>query len=150
MKKTIYMTAVMAGIILASCQTPAQKEEAAEVKVDSAQSDLSNAKSDLKDAKQEVNPEYPAFKRNAEEQIADNDKKIVKLRGKQDASDNTMANNMREKRIDALEKENADLRSRLLAYETQHSDWETFKVSFNHDMDKVNKAFADFGKDLKK
>lgn len=149
MKIIIYTMALTAGIILASCQTPAQKEEAAEVKVDSAKSDLNNAKSDLKDAKNDLNAEYPAFKRNAEEQIADNEKKIAKLRAKKDASANTMANDMRTKRIDGLEKENAELKSTLYGYENNRTDWETFKVAFNHNKDKLDKAFTDFGNDLK-
>jgi uncharacterized protein YggE len=139
----------MAGIILAGCQTPAQKEAAAETKIDSAQSNLNSAQTDLNATKAELNPEYPAFKRDAEEQIADNDKKIAKLRSKLTDSDSP-ANDMRSKKIDKLQQQNADLKSRLYGYETERSDWVAFKVRFNHDKDDLNQAFTDFGKDLKK
>jgi uncharacterized protein YggE len=149
MKNTLYTTALIAGIILASCQTPAQKEAAAETKVDSAQSNLNNAQKDLNNTQAVLNPEYPAFRKDAEEQINDNDKKIAKLRSKLTDA-NSPANDMRSKRIDKLQKENADLRSRLYGYETERSDWVAFKVGFNHDKDNLNQAFSDFGNDMKK
>jgi chromosome segregation ATPase len=149
MKNTLYTTALLIGIILAGCQTPAQKEAAAETKIDSAQSNLNNAQTDLNASKAELNPEYPAFKRDADEQIADNDKKIAKLRSKLTDSDSP-ANEMRSKKIDKLEKDNADLRSRLYGYEKEPSDWVAFKIAFNHDKDNLNNAFVDFGNDLKK
>jgi chromosome segregation ATPase len=149
MKITLYTTALIAGIILTSCQTPAQKEAAAEAKVDTAQSNLNTAKTNLDTTKAELNPEYPAFRRDADQQIADNDKKISKLRAKL-TDTNSPANDMRSKKIDQLEKQNADLKSRLYGYETERSDWVVFKVRFNHDKDNLNQAFTDFGDDLKK
>jgi outer membrane biogenesis lipoprotein LolB len=143
MKSILYTTALMAGIILAGCQTPAQKEESAQTNVDSAKSNLNNAKAEL-------NAEYPAFKKDADEQIMDNDKKIAKLRAKIAASGNSAVNDARSKKIDKLETMNADLKSRLFGYETERSDWVAFKVAFNHDKDNLNQAFTDFGDDLKK
>jgi len=149
MKNTLYTTALLAGIILAGCQTPAQKEAAAETKVDTAQSNLTNAQTDLNTTKAALNPEYPAFRADADQQIADNDKKIAKLRSKLTDSDSP-ANDIRSKKIDKLQKQNADLKSRLYGYETDRSDWVVFKVRFNHDRDDLNQAFVDFGDDLKK
>jgi predicted nucleic acid-binding Zn-ribbon protein len=143
MKKSIYTLALVTGTILMSCQTPAQKEEAAETKVQSA-------KEDLKDAKQELNSEYPSFRKDAELQINDNDKQIASLRAKLDRPGKHPLDNARKQRIDDLEKRNADLRSRLYGYETEHSDWAAFKVKFNHDKDNLRDAFKDFGDDLKK
>ena len=61
MKKTIYyltVAAFAASSFLTSCQSPEAKVE--------------DAKQDLKEAQTELNAEYPAFKTNAEAQIAEN------------------------------------------------------------------------------
>jgi peptidoglycan hydrolase CwlO-like protein len=143
MKKTLYAAALMTGVILSGCQTPAQKVDTAQEKVDSAKADLNTAKAEL-------NAEYPAFKRDADEQISDNDKKITELRAKLKKFGPSPPYNIRQKKIDTLEKENSDLRGRLYGYETQRTDWVAFKVRFNHDKDDLNQAFVDFGKDLTK
>lgn len=52
-------------------------------------------------------------------------------------------------RIDALELKNQELKSRLEAYEKNQSNWETFKREFNHDMDELGVALADFTVDNK-
>lgn len=97
---------------------------------------------------QTLNPEYPAFRKNAEQQIADNDKRIADLRIKtRPGSDPT--DEVRRQKIDDLEKRNADLRSRLFGYEKLHNDWETFKRDFTHDMDNLHDAFRDMGEDMK-
>ena len=133
---------LLAGALLVSCQTKEQK-------VEESKQNVTEAKQDLKDAKQELNAEYPAFKQNAEEQIAANDKRIAQLRENLSQSGNAPLDNVRRQRIDDLEKRNSDLRSRLYGYEKERSDWETFKSKFNEDAAKLNKAFKDFGNDLK-
>jgi hypothetical protein len=146
MKKIIYclafITLVSVSTALVCCQTPAQKEE-------DAKANVQDANNQLTDAKQEVNAEYPAFKRNAEEQIAINETHIAELRAKLSDSGKAPLDAMRKQKIDNLEKRNADLRSRLYGYETERSDWETFKDGFNREMDKLHNAFTDFGNDLK-
>ena|SRR5579863_8193405 len=147
MKKTILnlavATALMAGTITAHSQSAEQKVEAAKDKEQ-------NAKQELKDAKTELNAEYPAFKKAAEEKIASNEKRIKELRKEPETPGNASANLLRKQKIDALEKRNADLKSRLYAYEKERSGWEAFKGGFNRDMDNLRDAFKDFGKDLKK
>ncbi len=56
---------------------------------------------------------------------------------------------LRKKRIDELEQQNASLRRKLDAYEKENSDWETFEREFNHDMEALGKAFENLGKDNK-
>src|ERR1039458_4928930 len=105
MKKSIYTLGLIAGIALVSCQTPAQKEEAAEA-------NLQTDKENLATAKQELNAEYPAFRKDADQQITDNEKEITSLRAKLD-KDKTPLDNIRRQKIENLEKQNADLRSKL-------------------------------------
>ena len=147
MKRYTYpvaMTAfIIASITFTSCQTPAQKEE-------TAKDNVQDAKEQLKEAKQEVNAEYPSFRKEEEIQIAENETRITEIRAKLSNSGKAPLDGLRKKRIDDLEAQNAELRSRLYGYETQHTDWVTFKVGFKRDMDKLHNAFSDFGKDLKK
>ena len=56
----------------------------------------------------------------------------------------------RRKKIEDLKKQNADLRAELYAYEKQPSDWEKFKLKFNHDADNLRDGFKEFGNDMKK
>ena len=142
MKKAIYTLGFIAGIALLSCQTPAQKEEAAEA-------NLQTAKDNLSTAKQELNAEYPAFRKNADQQITDNETEIASLRAKLD-KDKTPLDNIRRQKIEDLEKQNANLRSKLYGYEQERTDWLAFKQTFNRDRDKLHDAFRDFGDDLKK
>ena len=146
MKKTIFtlvVTMLMAGSIFTSCDSPSQK-------VDDAKDKVQDAKEELKEAKQDLNAEYPAFKKDAEEEIAANDKRIAELRLKLAKPGKAPLDGLRKQRIDDLEKRNAELRRRLYGYEKEHSDWEAFKRQFKHDEDNLRDAFRDFGNDLKK
>ena len=147
MKKIIYIlsasAAVMIGILLNGCQTPAQKEATAETNVQ-------NAKDDLKVAKQELNAEYPAFRKDADIQITDNEKRIIDLRAKLNKPGKHPLDNARKQKIDDLEKQNTELRAMLDGYEADHSDWVAFKLKFNHAKDNISNAFKDFGDDLTK
>ena len=143
MKKTIYfmtITAMMAGGVLSSC-------ESKEKKVEDAKENVVDAKQDLKDAQKDLNAEYPAYRKDMEERIEANDKKIADLREILNKPGKKPLDNMRKDRIDELERKNADLRSRLYGYEKERSDWESFKREFNHDMDELGNSFKDMGKD---
>ena len=146
MKRIIYSIAfigtMIASLTITSCQTSAQKEEAAKVNVQEANEQLN-------DAKQEVNADYPQFKKDEEEQIAINETRIAEIRARISDSGKAPLDGLRKKRIEDLENRNAELRSRLYGYEAEHTDWVTFKAGFNSDMDKLHDAFTDFGNDLK-
>jgi predicted nucleic acid-binding Zn-ribbon protein len=147
MKKISYAVAIismlMGSITLTSCQSPAEKEQ-------DAKANVQNAKEELSDTKQEVNAEYPQFKKDEEAQIAINETHIAEIRAKISDSGKAPLDGLRKKRIDDLEARNTELRSRLYSYETERTDWVTFKAGFNRDMDKLRDAFNDFGNDLKK
>ena len=143
MKKTIYYTAVLAiagGCIFSSCQSKTERENEANKKVQ-------DAKEELKEVKKELNAEFPAFKTDAENKIAANDKRIAELREKINRPGKAPFDGLRKKRIDELEEKNAQLRSRLYGYEKERSDWESFKREFNNDMEGMGEAFKNLGKD---
>jgi hypothetical protein len=140
MKKIIYVlsitASIMTGVILTRCQTPAQKVE--------------TAKEDLKTANQELNDEFPSFKKDAEVRLAANETTIKELRSKLTKSGNGTTDADNKKKIDELETKNGELRSKLYGYEGARTDWNTFKTKFNHDADNLTDALKDFGKDLEK
>jgi chromosome segregation ATPase len=150
MKTIIYKLTLVATIIVTSiftgCESSAQK-------VDEAKAEVKEAKQDLKTAQQEVDEEaakkakaeeWSIFKADAETKINNNEIRITELKSKMNVSGKTMSN-IYENRIKALEEQNKDLKARIYTYETNQSDWETFKREFNRDMDALGKALKDFG-----
>lgn len=49
----------------------------------------------------------------------------------------------REKKIADLEARNKTLQGRIDDYEKYHSNWESFKREFNHDMEEIGKSIKD-------
>ena len=111
---------------------------------------MKEAEANLQQAKNELNPEYAAFKADAELKIAANEKRIMELNEILNKPGKLPLDERRKKKISELEEKNSRLKSRIFAYEQDRSDWETFKREFNHDMDGLGKAFEDLGKDNKK
>jgi len=128
--------AILAIISLTSCDT--NNKMTGEEKVDQTNDDVN-------ESQKELNAEYPAFKTNADEKIAANEKRIVELRVKLNEPGKAPFDETRKKRIDKLEQQNTDLRNSLDTYEKENSDWEAFKREFNHDMEGIGKAFEDLG-----
>ena len=136
-------TMLVAGTLLTSCKSPAQKEEAAQAKVDEAQQDLNAAQ--VKVASQE---EWATFKIESELKINDNEIRIAELKVKM-KKPGKVFDALYQKRIDDLEKRNLDMRVRMETYEKSQSDWESFKTEFNHDMDELGKSLKDLTVDNK-
>jgi len=154
MKKTILslaFTMILAGTITTSCETAAQKEEA-------AKEDVLDAKEDLKEAQNEVNEnaikvanaeEWKAFKDETELKIKANEVRIAELKALK-KKPGKVFDKMFESNIETLEKRNSDLRVKLNGYESNQSDWEAFKREYNSDMDGLKKSLEDLSVDNKK
>jgi len=148
MKKTTFTLAVatmfMAGSLFTGCQTSAQKEQAAQDKVDAAQGKLDEAQynADAVEQKVATAEQFQTFKLETELKIKNNEVLIaetkLKMKRPGSAIDESYAN-----KIDSLELKNQNMTSRIKDYEKTHSDWETFKTEFNHDMDELGKALKD-------
>ena len=128
---------LVAGFLFTSCKSPAQKEDAAQNKVDEAQQELNAAQ--VKVASQE---EWATFKIESELKINDNENRIAELKEKM-KKPGKVFDALYQKRIDDLEKRNLDMRVRMETYEKNQSDWESFKTEFNHDMDELGNALKD-------
>lgn len=154
MKKIIFIlsvaTSVALGAILTGCQSSAQKEKAAQDKVQEAKQDLNAVQHDISTEARKVATaeEWKEFKIKTEEMISNNEKSIAELKAKIKRTGKTL-DAMRENKIDKLEQLNRDLKARLEAYEKDQSDWESFKDEFNHDMEAFGKALKDLTVDNK-
>jgi outer membrane murein-binding lipoprotein Lpp len=154
MKKTIIIlsvaTSVVLGGILTGCQSSAQKEKAAQDKVQEAKQDLNAVQDDINTEARKVATaeEWKEFKIKTEEMISNNEKSIAELKAKIKRTGKTL-DAMRENKIDKLEQLNRDLKARLEAYERDQSDWQSFKDEFNRDMDELGKALKDLTVDNK-
>ncbi len=141
MKKTISYVAlalIFAGSFITSCESNVQK-------VENAQENLIDAKVDLKDAQIALSAEYPAFKVDAENRIAANEKRIELLNLVIIEPNDKKFEDLRKRKIEELNQKNLRLRLQLNEYENERSDWEVFKREFNHDLDAVVDALEDFG-----
>lgn len=90
--------------------------------------------------------EWAEFKREAEQKIDANEKRIAELREKRKKSGKVM-DKVYEERIEALQERNRNLRLKITNYETNKTDWDRFKEEFNRDMDELGKAIGDIFKD---
>ena len=120
------------ALILTACETKQQK-------VDEAKDKLEDAKQDLRDAKSDLNSEYPAFKREQEQELQRNEDRIAELRKMINTGGKPLDKD-RAERIQRLESRNAELRSQLYGYEKAHGDWETFKRDFKKSMDDLGNS----------
>lgn len=142
---TLIATSVFAG-----CASNKEKEADAVENVSDAKEELQEVKNDANaDAARVANAEeWQAFKNEAESKINDNETRIAELREKMKKSGKTM-DSMYEKKISNLQDKNRELKMKLENYETNQSDWESFKTEFNHDMEEFGKAFKDLTVDNK-
>lgn len=134
---------VVGGISFSGCQTAAQREEAAQDKLEASQ-----AVEDAKAIKVANAKEWQEFKSEFEAKIQDNEVRIVELKEKMKKSGKTM-DQVYSQRIEALEQKNKDLRIRIANFDQSQTDWESFKREFNHDMDEIGKALKDLTVDNK-
>lgn len=146
---TIAIATLMVGILFTSCETAEQREEAAEAQVQEAQEELNEAKQDVKFAAQKTAnaEEWRVFKADIDEKITKNENRIAELKVQLKKPGRTLEGDL--KRIETLEQQNKDLRTRMVTYERNQSDWESFKREFNHDMDELGKALNDLTVDNK-
>ena len=147
---TLTLTVIIAASMLVSCQSSAEKEKAAQQKLEKDKIELEKTQMEAKAKanREAIAAEWASFKVSTEIKIAENEATIADLKVKMKKSGKTL-DKLYEKKIDMLEEQNKNLRSRLNSYENNQSDWETFKREFNHDMDELGKALKDLTVDNK-
>lgn len=149
MKKIFYIVTLSMGVFLTGCQSPTQK-------IDNAQAKVDNAKENLKDVQNKVEIDSLAkvegwriFKSETVMKIKENDVLIANLKEAMKKSvkktDGTYV-----AQIEKLEKKNRELANKIEAYDKSLSDWESTKREFNHDMEELGKALKDLTVNNKK
>jgi hypothetical protein len=136
---------LIGGVFINSCQTPEQKVNSAEDKVQDAKLDSAMLqKSDSTQANSSANAEeWRSFKAESELKIKHNEIRIAELKLKIAKAEKPPETTY-EERIDTLEQRNKDLHTRMVNYEGNRSNWETFKAKFNQDMNGVGQSLQDF------
>jgi predicted small secreted protein len=149
MKKSISIVAItvlMAGTILTSCQTSANKVKNAEDKLNKEKVDVLEAKQDLDQIRKDSITDYNKFKMESEEKINGYEKRIAELKTKI-ATEKKEDKSAYEKQLAQLEKKNSEMKEKLVNYKEEGQEkWVSFKNEFNHDMDELGKAFNDLTK----
>jgi predicted nucleic acid-binding Zn-ribbon protein len=144
MKNNIFTLAVMglmAGTLVTGCG------KTTEQKVQNARENVGDAKQDLKDAQTTYLAEWQTFKRESEQTIAANEKRIDRFKEKMDKAGPKVKAKY-SKDVAVLEQRNRDLKKKLEEYKDEgQSKWEEFKTNFKHDMDGVGKTMTDLFKD---
>lgn len=120
------------ALLLAACQTP-------ETKVDAAKDNVADANQDLKEVTREMRAQWQedwlAFKRANDEVVADNERSIMQFRSDVRAVDQRYRGKYTTL-VDDIERRNNELRDRVNNYEiTGEVKWEEFKKDIKRDMD---------------
>jgi len=148
MKNTILILAILFvvfGTFLDSCKSPAEKVEDAQNKVQDAKTDLQTViKDSLTDVQKAANvEEWKIFRNESQVKIKNNEIRIDALKSKikkEGVNEKVEYNS----RIDSLEMKNKELVTRMDNYNRGKSDWETFKLEFNRDLDGLGESLKSF------
>jgi len=145
MRNTIMVFAVigsMAGTLLTGCG------ETTEQKLDKAKESVGDATQELKDARAEYLAEWETFKRESNQAIEANEKRIEAFKAKMDKATPTVKATY-DKQVAVLEQRNRDLKKKLDDYKDEgQGKWEEFKTNFKRDMDDLGKTMTDLFKDI--
>ncbi len=139
------ITLFLFGVLFTSCQTPAEKVDSAQNKVQDAKTELKQEQNDSSIAakKAENAAAWAMFKNEQNAMIAANDKNIAELKAQKKAAGKSM-DAMYVKEIAALEQKNTDLNNRIIAYDKDQSNWDVFRAEFSRDMNELGKSLSDF------
>jgi flagellar biosynthesis GTPase FlhF len=137
MKKRISKLGVkvffLLSVLSSGCMTPEKKVEDAKEKVEQAKENLEEAK--------DYQKEMAAFKAEADEKIAANEKYISDLKLKTKNMKNEEKTGF-EKMIADLELRNKNMQKKMNEYKVEGKEnWEEFKKEFSRDMEELGTAF---------
>ena len=149
MKKIVYLFSVLtlfSGVLLYSCDTTPKDDTTDNDVKDTVVVEQNNT--EVVTVRVATTEEWTAFKKDAEERIEANEKRIEELKVKL-KKPGKLLDKMYEDRIATLRERNRELRAKIAGYETTQTDWEKFKSEFNHDMGELGKAIDDIFTDNK-
>jgi len=137
MKKSILAMAAftcIAGAIVTSCNTSAER-------VENAQENVIQANKDLDQANQEYLADIENYRLETASRIAANEQAIADFNAGLE-HERKAVRAEHKKKIAELEQKNREMKKKLADYKAEGKEkWEIFKAEFSHDMDELGKAF---------
>ncbi len=146
MKKSTLKLTLMLAMTIPVLTTVAQQYKGTE----KMPNNISVTKKELKLAKIDSTQDYQFFRQRIEIKIGDNQKRIDELR-KERIKENKKTNDEYAKKVNELEVKNNSLKKKMSdANKTETSQWTTFKMDFNREMEELGSAFRNLITEQKK
>jgi peptidoglycan hydrolase CwlO-like protein len=137
--KTLGLAFLVTGGLLTSCNSSSEK------KSEQNSDTMEQAEQAMEDAKRGIQEEWEKFRSESESWVKKNEDRISEMREK-GKSDKTFKEKYKEA-VDDLEKKNESLKARLNDARTDtRENWQEFKREWDHDMESLQEAFNDLGK----
>ncbi len=138
------MSVVLLAFVTTRCTSPATKVDDAKENLRDAEIDLAKS---LKDSTEAA--DWKEFKAAAQTKLDAYRSDIASLREKKSKGGKFM-DPIYGEQILTLEQKSLALQTRVDDYEKYHSNWETFKREFDHDVDELGKTLKDISTDNSK
>jgi hypothetical protein len=139
MKKSIAMPVAFIFTLcvgLFGCNTPTQKIENAQEKVEAANNELN-------EANKEYLEDIEKFRKKSADKIAENERSITEFNERR-ALEKQVAKDDYKKKIALLEQQNSDMKKKMDDYKAEGKEkWSAFKAEFSRDMDELGQSFKD-------
>ncbi len=151
MKKSIIILALVAGTTFTACKNNAEKEAEAVEEVQDANADLNSVKEEANaDMVVKANDaEWQAYKIESNRTIDQNETRITELQMAMKKPGKTFDEAYKNS-IDDLQEKNMKLRTKIVDYENNQTDWASFKREFESDMTELGNAMNDLTVNNKK
>ena len=129
--RKLSLAIIVAGVVFTSCQSTDKKVE--------------NAKENVVEAKQELNQivkdSIQQFRTESAQKIADHEKSLTQFKARI-AKEKKENRAEYQKKLTELEQKNSDLKKRLDDFKEESQEkWDTFKSTYNRDMDELGESF---------
>jgi hypothetical protein len=129
-----FIFAICVGLF--GCNTPTQKIENAQEKVEAANNELN-------EANKEYLEDIEKFRKKSADKIAENERSITEFNERR-ALEKQVAKDDYKKKIALLEHQNSDMKKKMDDYKAEGKEkWSAFKAEFSRDMDELGQGFKD-------
>jgi len=142
--KVLMLLLALTFFTLNSCSKDSDKDNK---ELENAQENVQQAKEDLQKARNELNDELIQYRIKVEERLNENTVRLSAMRENSKAFKKALKEQY-EKDIAEYEQRNSTLKAKMYDYKDDiKENWETFKLSFNQEMDELGKAISEKAED---
>jgi chromosome segregation ATPase len=153
MKSTIYsmVFTALSAVLFTACQPSTDQQDQTQAEVETVKQELQDVKDDTKqNAVSLANAEeLKAYRSNSQTTIDNYETRIAQLNEEIKRSDRK-ENADYILKIQALEQRNKELKTKMDYYETNQSDWVSFKTEYDNNIDELGQALKDLTLNIKK